>query len=160
MNALCDGERMRSGAKAFALAAGIFLLLTAAAKIVSALGSSKMLNVDDPVFHIQFRFLLLGVGIIEAAIGAKCLFAPAAPITGWLLAWLSTNILAYRIGLKWLGWKRPCNCLGNLTDALHMSPQVVDRIMIISLALLIGGSYAILISRYLFSRNLSRGVNV
>jgi hypothetical protein len=52
--------------------------------------------------------------------------------------------LVYRLGLWWMDWHRPCNCLGNLTDALHISPQAADNVMKVLLAYLLIGSYALL----------------
>ena len=49
-----------------------------------------------------------------------------------------------RFGLWWMGWHKPCNCLGNLTDALHLSPQTADNIMKVVLAYLLIGSYGLL----------------
>ena len=59
-----------------------------------------------------------------------------------LLAWLATALVMYRIGLKWVGYLKPCSCLGNLTDALNISPQTADMTMKINLAYLLVGSYA------------------
>jgi hypothetical protein len=41
----------------------------------------------------------------------------------------------------WVGWHKPCSCLGNLTDALHIPPQTADTAMKIILAYLLIGSY-------------------
>jgi hypothetical protein len=60
------------------------------------------------------------------------------------LAWLSTSFLIYRFGLVWAGYHKPCPCLGNLTDALHIPPQTADTAMKIILAYLLIGSYATL----------------
>lgn len=62
-----------------------------------------------------------------------------------LLAWMTTNFLLYRLGLWWLDWKRPCPCLGNLTDALGISPAMADTIGKGLLAYLLVVSYALLI---------------
>jgi len=53
--------------------------------------------------------------------------------------------VVYRLGLWWMHWHRPCSCLGNLTDALHISPQVADNVMKVLLAYLLIGSYGLLI---------------
>jgi hypothetical protein len=65
-----------------------------------------------------------------------------------LVAWMSTNFVVYRLGLWWLNWKSPCSCLGNLTAALHISPQAADNIMKVLLACLLIGSYGLLIWRW------------
>jgi hypothetical protein len=49
------------------------------------------------------------------------------------------------MSLVWLGYHKPCHCLGNLTDALNISPAAADTSMEVLLAYLLLGSYAILI---------------
>lgn len=62
-----------------------------------------------------------------------------------LVTWLSTSFLCYRIGLWWIGWKRPCGCMGSLTDALHIKPETADHIAKAFLAYLLISSYGLLI---------------
>jgi len=53
---------------------------------------------------------------------------------------LATNFVVYRVGLWWIGWHRPCGCLGNLTDLLGISPHTADTIMKLVLAYLLAGT--------------------
>lgn len=62
-----------------------------------------------------------------------------------LVAWLATNFLVYRLGLWWMGWHKPCGCMGSLTSALHLSEQAADNIMKGVLAYLLLGSYGLLV---------------
>jgi hypothetical protein len=39
---------------------------------------------------------------------------------------------------------KPCKCLGNLTDAIHIPPQTAESVMKITLAYLLVGSYVTL----------------
>ena len=55
-------------------------------------------------------------------------------------------------GLWYLGWQRPCSCLGNLTDTLHISPHVADVAMKIVLAYLLVGSYGGLLCLWKLNR--------
>jgi len=122
--------------------AGIFLLATAAAKLISANGDARVLQNQDPVFSIPFRYVFRFVGALELLIAAICFLSRRAGLQAGLVAWLSTNFVLYRIYLLWIGWHKPCSCLGNLTDALHISPQTADTVMKIILAYLLLGSYA------------------
>jgi hypothetical protein len=94
---------------------------------------------------LPFGYLMLTVGLLELGIAVDCLFGKTEKRSLTLVAWLATNFLVYRIGLWWVGWRKPCGCLGNLTDALHLSPQSADTIMKGLLAYLLIGSYALLI---------------
>jgi len=78
------------------------------------------------------------------AVAAVCFFGKRIALQASLVAWLATTFLIYRIGLTWIGYHKPCPCLGNLTDAIDVSPQVADYVMKAVLAYLLIGSYFIL----------------
>jgi len=128
----------------FALSAGAIMAITGIAKVWSGLGDSKFLTVVDPIVGIKFGHLMLAVGVAEVAIALVCFFSKSQTLALGLVAWMSTNFVVYRLGLWWMDWHRPCNCLGNLTDALHISPQAADNIMKVLLAYLLIGSYGLL----------------
>jgi hypothetical protein len=129
----------------FILSAGVFLGVAGIAKMWSAFGNSKFLAVADPIIGIKFGQLMLAVGAGETGIALVCFFNKRQTLALGLVAWISTNFVVYRLGLWWMDWHRPCNCLGNLTDALHISPQTADNIMKVVLAYLLIGSYGFLI---------------
>ena len=58
-----------------------------------------------------------------------------------LVAWLATIFMVYRMCLWWLGWQRPCGCLGSLARVLHLSEHTADNLMQGVLAYLLLGSY-------------------
>jgi hypothetical protein len=128
----------------FSYSAGFLLLITAIAKLISSLGNSPILALPDPIFAIPFRWMFCVVGIIELAIAYVCLFNEHIGLRTGLVALLSTNFALYRLGLLLVGYYKPCPCLGNLTDALGISPQTADTAMKIILAYLLIGSYATL----------------
>jgi len=84
------------------------------------------------------------IGGLECIIALVCFFSRWLELKAGLLAWLATSFLFYRLGLIWVGYHKPCSCLGNLTDALHIAPQTADTAMKIVLAYLLIGSYATL----------------
>ncbi len=119
----------------------IILLITGAAKVWSGLGSSKALAVADPILGISFGKLMVGVGLVEIAVAAHCLFRPRRIFTNAsLIAWLSTSFLVYRLGLWGMDWHKPCGCLGGLADALHLRPETADTLIKGLLAWLLVGS--------------------
>ena len=128
----------------FVPSAGVVLAATGIAKIWSTFGSVKLLAVADPIAGIPFRWLLLGVGVLELVIAGVCFFGRNKRLATLLVAWMATNFLVYRVGLWWVGWHRPCGCMGNLTDALHISERTADNIIKVLLAYLLIGSYATL----------------
>lgn len=125
----------------FIAVAGVMLALTGLAKAFSAIGPSRVLDVADPVFGVPFRGLMLLVGFTELLIAFFCLFTKQRTFCVCAVAWLSTSFMIYRLGLSFMDWHRPCKCLGNVTDLLHISPQIADNIMKTVLAFLLLGSY-------------------
>ena len=81
---------------------------------------------------------------MELIVALICFFGRRIGLQSGLVAWLATNFLLYRLSLGWIGYEKPCGCLGNLTDALHLSPQTADTAMKIVLAYLLIGSYTAL----------------
>ena len=107
----------------------------------------KLLTVVDPIVGIPFKYLMLAA-VAELPIAAVCLFAKANRLATVLVAWLASIFLVYRLGLWWIGWKKPCGCLGNLTDTLGISPHTADVIIKGLLAYLLIGSYGLLIREW------------
>jgi hypothetical protein len=128
----------------FSLSSTIILIVVGFAKIVSAFGHMGILNESDPIFGVSFRLLMLLVGCVEIAIAFFCFFLRGNRTSMFLVAWLSSSFMIYQLGLRFVGWHRPCPCLGNLTDALHIPPQTADVAIKIILAYLLIGSYATL----------------
>jgi hypothetical protein len=128
----------------FLYSAGVLLLSTGVAKLVSSFGHENILHTSDPVVGVSFRNLFLFAGCLEIAVALICFLSKRILLQAGAIAWLSTGILFYRFGLWKNGWYKPCSCLGNLTDALHIPPQTADNEMKIILAYLLLGSYATL----------------
>ena len=142
----------------FILSAGAILAITGIAKVWSGLGGSKFLAVIDPITGIKFGQLMLAVGVVEIVIALVCFFSKRQTLALGLVGWISTSFVIYRLGLWWMDWHRPCSCLGNLTDAFHLSPQVADSIMKGVLAYLLLSSYALLFFNWRKNLLLPNGV--
>ena len=119
-------------------------MVTSVAKRISASGSARILQYPDPVFYISFRHVFWIVGGLELLVALVCFFGKWMGLQAGLVAWLASTFMAYRLNLVWVGWHKPCSCLGNLTDTLHISPQTADTAMKIVLGYLLLGSYAAL----------------
>jgi len=145
--------------KWFMLIGGAVLAITGAAKMWTGLGNSKFLALTDPIIGMTFGHLMLVVGIVEMFIALVCLFGKREVLALGLVAWISTNFVTYRAALWVVDWKRPCNCLGNLTDALHISPQMADNIMKVLLAYLLVGSYGLLLWEWRRRRKAAVGLS-
>jgi len=128
----------------FIFSSGVILIITAIGKLISVSGSVRILQEHDPILAIPFRDVFLIVGGLELVVAAVCLFGKRLGLQAGLIAFLATDFVIYRLGLLLIGYHRPCHCLGNLTDALHISPETANTAMKIILAYLLVGSYAAL----------------
>jgi len=126
--------------------AGVLLAATAIAKFVSAGGSAGILRQSDPILGVKFQHVFMFVGAMEIVVALFCFFSKRMTTKASLVAWLSTSFLVYRVGLLLVGYKKPCSCLGNLTDALHIPPEIAAIGMRVVLAYLLFGSYFVLFS--------------
>jgi hypothetical protein len=147
----------------FLLSAGVVLLTTGLAKLLSISGGAKILALTDPIVGISFRHLLLVAGAVELLVAIFCLSIQRPLFQMKLVAWLATSILIYRLALVAIGWHRPCPCLGYFFDAVHVNPEVADTIMKAILAYLLLGSYLFLafsmkFPRFQFKRPLNIGI--
>ena len=140
----------------FLKSAGVVLVVTAIAKLISSFGTARILQNIDPVLGIPFRDELWIVGTIELTVSLICFFGKSYRLQSIIVTWLATSILVYRIGLVWIDYRKPCSCLGNLTDALHIPPQIADTAMKIILAYLLIGSYSTLFWLWLDKRKTTR----
>jgi hypothetical protein len=129
----------------FLKSVGVVLFVTGLGKAFSAIGTARALDTADPLIGIPFRQLLLLVGLAELLVAFFCLFTGRRGLSVWLVGWLSSNFLVYRLGLWFIGWHRPCACMGSLAGMLHLSDTAADNIMKGVLAYLLIGSYGILL---------------
>ncbi|OQA30465.1 MAG: hypothetical protein BWY57_02830 [Betaproteobacteria bacterium ADurb.Bin341] len=132
-------------ARLFLYLAGVVLLLAGAAKCLSSFGHARILLERDPIVGFEFRTLFWVVGGIEFAVALVCFLSRRIWLSAGLVAWLATSFLAYRFGLWRIGYHKPCSCLGNLTEMLHVSPPAADAAMKVVLAYLLIGSYGLLL---------------
>jgi hypothetical protein len=134
--ALCVGFR-----DGFPLVAGTLLALVGMMKLWSWLTGASGSGVVDPVMGINASVLTLGSGLAEVAVAAVCLLSNRERLGMGLVAWWATNLVVYRVGLWWMGWQRPCGCLGYLVEALGISPQAAEVLSLMILGFLLVGSY-------------------
>lgn len=111
----------------FIQSAGILLLVTAIAKLISSTGNAHMLNLSDPILFLSYRQVFCVIGTLELIIGVICLSNKSIGLQAGLVGCLSASFVVYRIGLIVVGYHMPsCSCLGNLTEALHISAKTAN----------------------------------
>ena len=140
----------------FLYASALILFATGMAKVFAVFeGHTRQLHQPEPLFGVTFATLFVCAAVLEVCVAVVSFIRPVSD--GLLaVAWLSTVFLTYRVGLWWIGWKKPCSCLGNLTDALHISPQLADNIMKGLLAFMFIGSVSLLATHLRAIKNAVR----
>lgn len=104
---------------------GLILLVSAILKAVSSFGTAPILQLPDPIFGLDNRWVFLLTAAIEAVIGLMAVSRyPSARTKSILLTWLGGCFGCYHVGLKLGGIKAPCPCFGRATEwwpwlALH-----------------------------------------
>lgn len=132
----------------FIYTAGILLLVTALAKLISSSGTAEVLEVFDPIFRMPFRHVFWIVGTLELIIAIICFSGASINVKLGLVVWLSTSFMIYRICLWAIDYKKPCRCLGTFADVFHLSQDTVNLFMKIALVyLFIGSGIALLLLR-------------
>lgn len=125
----------------FHRSAAAILLLTAAAKVISALGSQTILEKADPIFWIlKNRELLLLVGALETGVAVLLFSKASLSLKRGSLIWLCVNFLLYRMGLWITGAPATCKCMGDLADRIGLSDSQASWVMLGILGYLLGGS--------------------
>lgn len=122
--------------------AGVLLVVTGALKLFSGLGTEKVLDQPDPIFGINTGGLLFFAGLVEIGIGGVCVCRSNGRFAAGLLGMLATTLLIYRIGLMAVHFNGYCQCVGSLTAAIHLSPQLADNSMRVLLGVLLVTAYS------------------
>ena len=113
----------------FILSSGTILLITGIAKVLSAFGEARILGTNDPILGVSFRSLMSLAGVIELVISGICFLTNKYALSLDAIAWIATVFLSYHFGLSYVHWHRPCPCLGNLTDLVHIPPSLANLIL-------------------------------
>jgi hypothetical protein len=144
-------ERMGKTERLFVQSAGTLLALTGVAKLISARGDVRVLDTQDPLLLLDYRWVFILTGAVELILAVFLLCSRRKDCKLPAIAWLASSFAMYRLGLLYLGVTAPCRCLGTLTTALHIPPNTADAWLKGVVFYLVIGSLGILISRNLVS---------
>jgi hypothetical protein len=112
------------------------LLVPGLLKILSLLGSEKLLHVYDPVLHIPNWIVFGTVGVVELTtcwiiVSTECHLL----LKESLLGILGIGMLAYRILRVKGGIVAPCGCLGEFSEGLPLTPEAINMILLFLIGL-------------------------
>jgi hypothetical protein len=124
----------------------VTLMLTSLAKLFSALGTAKVLDLPQALLPLTNRQSFWLVGLVELAIAADLILDKNPRRNLTLVMWLGCNFILYRAAAAILTVGKPCPCLGSLTEKLPLAPGVIDRILItVALYLFLGSLFFLVV---------------
>jgi len=138
---------MKSYPRRYARSVMPILLITAAAKLYSATGAAKVLDIPDALLPVSIRQALWLVGLIEAAIAGYLILGRTEKIKLVCVAWLGGNFILYRLAAALLAVGKPCPCLGSVTEKLPLPPATIDQLLWLVALYLFCGSMFFLLAR-------------
>lgn len=112
----------------FFWSSGTLLLLTGCAKLWSAMGTERILAIEDELLLISNRELMIAVGLLELVVACIVLRGREPVFSAALLFWLSGNFALYRLGMMFTV-STICPCLGTLYAKLGLTPGVFDVLL-------------------------------
>lgn len=86
----------------FTRSAGLGLIALAVFHFVGNQGEI-VFQPSEPIFEVSTRYLFWGLAGLELIVALGCLFSKSLLTPNLLLAWLTTNIGLYRLGLLYFG---------------------------------------------------------
>ena len=121
---------------------GCILILAATGfiKLISAAGSSPVLLNHDPLLMLDYRTLMLSIGMAEIGVAIALILGRDTGKAFLAVVWLSGGFLSYQMGLFMIGAKEPCPCLGTLYDILPAFRSVAASLVKASAAYMFIGS--------------------
>lgn len=127
---------------------GLIFLLSAIGKL-AAISADTTIHGADPLFApLLARHVLLGVALLEAAIGGWFISDRKRLAWKWATAaWLSSCFLLYRFGLWMIDYSGPCGCFGGTFQKfMGLSERFVSLFTLIVAIVLLSVSMMALIS--------------
>lgn len=133
--------------KVFIHSAWLILMLTGVLKLMSAPQNLDYLAAPAPVFpELTWRQLLFITGVLELTCAIYVLRHLTKRASLFLILWLSSILLLFKISLFMISYTGPCNCMGFIGDWLGLSQAALDQIGWAILSFLIAGSTMSLLS--------------
>lgn len=129
--------------KLYFVSIAVLLLVTAVAKLFSATGSSKILEMSDPIFLVSYGHLMYGVAIMEMLVAAYSYLGRSDLLRALVILWMSTNFMLYRFGMQMLNI-RLCPCVGTLGDRIGLTTSQTQGILTALVVYMIIGSATII----------------
>jgi hypothetical protein len=144
---------MKMVARLYIYSATWILIVTSLAKVYSAGGTARVLDLTDALLPITNRQTLWLVGLIEMVIVLALLLGRNVTLKLTCIAWLGCNFALYRLGVMFLTVSRPCPCLGSITEMLPLNPATIDLILQTVVMYLLFGSLFFLFAQKWKSRS-------
>ncbi|MCX8009304.1 MAG: hypothetical protein N3A54_06460 [Patescibacteria group bacterium] len=98
------------------------LIFSGIAKLLFSMQEDKFLTNIHPLFHIFTNRQVFGlVGFLELILATLISIESSELLKTSIIFWLSAMFVSYRTILRFIGYKGPCNCLGNIKELINLS---------------------------------------
>lgn len=130
-------SRMARILRVSVLFCGLLLLATATAKFFTLHDDPKYLYEEDPVLLVSWRTVMFLAASVESGIALICFLASRSRIAPVSITWFAAMAIIYRVGLQWLGYQKPCRCMGSFAEVVGIQESVLERVLVGGLVFLI-----------------------
>jgi hypothetical protein len=131
---------MKTRYSLFSASLVVILMMTAAAKLISAGGAAHLLDLPDPLFALSNRTVMVLAAAVELALALSIMIRGWNMPTALASLWFGSILLVYRLALAIVAPSAPCPCLGTLTEQLHISARTAGMTLSAVLAYILIGS--------------------
>jgi hypothetical protein len=104
------------------------LYCLAVIKMLSAIGSLRILEIPDPLLGVSNRSALVGVALVEFFVAGVVTGHHSDRVRALVLFWLSSMFVIYRVFSWLLDPGKPCACLGFVGSWLGLPQSVITCI--------------------------------
>lgn len=132
------------------------LAITALAKVFSAGGAAQVLSRPDPLLVLSTRQVLLLAALVELGVTAYLLAGDSRQTKLFLVLWLSSAFILYRLLLAHLAPGVPCPCLGTVTANMGIRQTTADAVLKVLIAYMFLGSSFFLVGMLLPQKGESK----
>jgi hypothetical protein len=133
--------------RAFFCTSIIIIVAGVISKVAAVLQGDGFLVLKNTVFpFFSNRLVFLVAAGVEAVCVVLMILTRPVPIRAYVILWLASAFIVYRIGVQATGNGRPCGCLGYVGKALGVGDKDMDKAARFALGYMLVGSLGVIVA--------------